>query len=393
MNVVFALLFCLAVSPPVLRRLTERLRLYRIAWSYWTEVQDFIVLSLSILILFLGMGAISMVPVIGQFIGFPWIRGFLARWEGRDSALGICGLLFHLTWLVAITLALCKCCTRISTPLKRTDTGRRALALASFYCACVSFELLPFCFGLDRSLDMISLISTMGAVTVSVLVLVWLDLRIRAKGSQFPLFQIGESLLVAILVGALLERGSIHTAPLVYAKTFRELLGSIPGVCAILATVIVGVRVLAEFRPGTRGGQISAPNSAIVLRQQSGVPQQRSEVRPRVLGSAKTIPPRRFTGAVAHVISVKGSCEGQRFDIESGGATIGRGGGNAIVLRGDHKISSTHAAIRGRPNGSFYVTDLGSTNGVFVNGSQVHSHELNSGDEIRLGNTLLRFVC
>jgi pSer/pThr/pTyr-binding forkhead associated (FHA) protein len=37
------------------------------------------------------------------------------------------------------------------------------------------------------------------------------------------------------------------------------------------------------------------------------------------------------------------------------------------------------------------VADLNSMNGTLVNGSAIREHPLADGDEIRLGNTVLRF--
>jgi predicted component of type VI protein secretion system len=56
----------------------------------------------------------------------------------------------------------------------------------------------------------------------------------------------------------------------------------------------------------------------------------------------------------------------------------------------DTFASSQHARIFGR-NGSWYVEDLGSTNGSFVNGSQVDGlAPIAFGDEIQIGQVRLR---
>jgi len=69
--------------------------------------------------------------------------------------------------------------------------------------------------------------------------------------------------------------------------------------------------------------------------------------------------------------------------------TIGRDVNNTIVID-DPFASSDHAALtfRGR---AWYVEDLGSTNGTFVNGSQVEGiAPLGFGDEIQVGQVRLR---
>ena len=70
-------------------------------------------------------------------------------------------------------------------------------------------------------------------------------------------------------------------------------------------------------------------------------------------------------------------------------ATLGRDVNNSIVLE-DEFVSATHAALtyRGR---AWYVEDIGSTNGTFVNGSQVDGlSPIAFGDEIQLGQVRLR---
>jgi hypothetical protein len=69
--------------------------------------------------------------------------------------------------------------------------------------------------------------------------------------------------------------------------------------------------------------------------------------------------------------------------------TFGRDVNNAVVVD-DEFVSAEHAVLtfRGR---TWYVEDLGSTNGTFVNGSPVEGvAPLGYGDEIQLGQVRLR---
>ncbi len=66
--------------------------------------------------------------------------------------------------------------------------------------------------------------------------------------------------------------------------------------------------------------------------------------------------------------------------------TLGRGADNAIVVN-DAGVSSRHAQLQWR-GGALYFTDLGSTNGSFVNGEKLAPHiarRLQVGDRLRLG--------
>lgn len=81
------------------------------------------------------------------------------------------------------------------------------------------------------------------------------------------------------------------------------------------------------------------------------------------------------------------------FPLTARGAQIGRSrqAGNDIVLAGDGMVSKRHARIALDPSG-WTVYDLQSTNGTFVNDLSVEgSHALQSGDQIRVGETELAF--
>jgi hypothetical protein len=67
--------------------------------------------------------------------------------------------------------------------------------------------------------------------------------------------------------------------------------------------------------------------------------------------------------------------------------TIGRAPDNGIVLR-DGRASRHHARIDAR-RGSLVLSDLGSTNGSYVNDRRVDSIALGEGDRIRVGTTTL----
>ena len=60
------------------------------------------------------------------------------------------------------------------------------------------------------------------------------------------------------------------------------------------------------------------------------------------------------------------------------------------IALNDPSVSRTHAIIE-TEGGAPTVRDLGSTNGTFVNGRRVESEALRDGDEVRFGNTRMRF--
>lgn len=80
---------------------------------------------------------------------------------------------------------------------------------------------------------------------------------------------------------------------------------------------------------------------------------------------------------------------GARHVLQQTITTLGRLHDRDIYLA-DEKVSRRHAEIRRAPHG-FRLVDVGSTNGTLVNGEEVAEAELVSGDEIAIGNTILRF--
>ncbi|MFH1467308.1 MAG: FHA domain-containing protein [Pseudomonadota bacterium] len=71
---------------------------------------------------------------------------------------------------------------------------------------------------------------------------------------------------------------------------------------------------------------------------------------------------------------------------------IGRGRENEIQVASDGEISRRHCAIL-RQGDEFFVEDLRSTNGTLINGEPVAVARLAGNDELKLGESLFRFVC
>ncbi|MEL6760417.1 MAG: FHA domain-containing protein, partial [Myxococcota bacterium] len=72
--------------------------------------------------------------------------------------------------------------------------------------------------------------------------------------------------------------------------------------------------------------------------------------------------------------------------------SIGRSERNTIVLD-DDSVSKHHAEIALAKDGSFWLRDLGSSNGTVVNGSLARSeHRLREGDEVEIGLCRFRYT-
>jgi hypothetical protein len=88
---------------------------------------------------------------------------------------------------------------------------------------------------------------------------------------------------------------------------------------------------------------------------------------------------------VARLDFILGPMANQTLALSEEVTTIGSVAGNTVVLA-DPAVSRKHAGIR-KVNGSYELADLGSTNGIYVNGHKVPKKTLEPGDIIRVGNT------
>jgi pSer/pThr/pTyr-binding forkhead associated (FHA) protein len=80
----------------------------------------------------------------------------------------------------------------------------------------------------------------------------------------------------------------------------------------------------------------------------------------------------------------------RRVDLDGRRVSVGKGVANDIALD-DGTVSRLHASLEAFDEG-WCVTDLGSSNGTFVNGERIWgARRLRHGDEIRVGRSRLLF--
>jgi hypothetical protein len=90
-------------------------------------------------------------------------------------------------------------------------------------------------------------------------------------------------------------------------------------------------------------------------------------------------------------LEVLGSGGSDVIRLDGGRLTLGRASRNDVCVSGDIRISRLHAALECYGD-AWCVRDLGSANGTYVNGRRIVGEKrLSSGDEIRIGETRLRF--
>ena len=93
---------------------------------------------------------------------------------------------------------------------------------------------------------------------------------------------------------------------------------------------------------------------------------------------------------MASLFVIQGRDQGSRFQLEDAVHSIGRTHTHSIRLH-DTEVSRNHAELI-RKGDAYAVRDLGSSNGTFVNGKVVSEQDLNSGDQVQVGRTLLLYT-
>jgi pSer/pThr/pTyr-binding forkhead associated (FHA) protein len=111
-------------------------------------------------------------------------------------------------------------------------------------------------------------------------------------------------------------------------------------------------------------------------------------------GKTRQVPAGRRDGYLAsHTVSLvfaSGPMAGTEVALDKPRLTLGRGNDSDVVVN-DASVSHHHAALELGSNG-FRVRDLGSTNGVHVNGARSALAELKHGDTLMLGSIQLKYV-
>ncbi len=108
---------------------------------------------------------------------------------------------------------------------------------------------------------------------------------------------------------------------------------------------------------------------------------------PSALKKKKVLPKAKLVCVDASVLSGPAGAEISLEEVET---TLGRGEENTVSLKAEG-ISRMHA--RFFPSGDIWgIEDLGSTNGIKINGSKAHEAFLKHGDMIKMGARQYQFM-
>jgi hypothetical protein len=102
---------------------------------------------------------------------------------------------------------------------------------------------------------------------------------------------------------------------------------------------------------------------------------------------------RQRSPVVGWLVAMSGEQKGQDFRIRDGQNILGSGPEADVQLR-DPTVSGKHASLRYK-EGKFFLIDLDSSNGTFLNdgATAIAREELKDNDVIRAGELVLKFKC
>ncbi len=92
------------------------------------------------------------------------------------------------------------------------------------------------------------------------------------------------------------------------------------------------------------------------------------------------------------LVEIHGPDLGKKYIIDNDdGLTVGREDGNTIVVDLDN-VSRRHAMVSNK-DGKYFVKDLGSTNGTYLNDVEIHEEQpLRTGDLVKVGGAIFKFL-
>ena len=136
------------------------------------------------------------------------------------------------------------------------------------------------------------------------------------------------------------------------------------------------------------GGAASAPSSKTRVETPSDAAAAPAMGRKTVVISERRKPP-----VVGWLVAMNGEQKGEDFRVRDGQNILGSAADAEVQVK-DATVSAKHASLRYK-EGKFYLIDLDSTNGTYLNdkAETIARDELKDNDTIRLGEVVLKFKC
>ena len=140
------------------------------------------------------------------------------------------------------------------------------------------------------------------------------------------------------------------------------------------------------YQPSASASPAARPNAPSAGPQGGHGPGLSSHQQPQS-APPPTAPP--MTGSAGPTLFL--IYNGQRYPVTKDQFIIGRGSKTSDLPIKDGNISRKHAAVI-RRNGTFYIKDLGSTNGIDYKGMRIDNKRIDEGDVFHLCDYELRFT-
>lgn len=220
---------------------------------------------------------------------------------------------------------------------------------------------------------------------------IWLSPRDRERYEGVE-HEVIEELCAYLLEHARAEDFAIASGPHISFHTDEDLQLGEFGIEARLARSEIEEREEVEPAEGPAGASAAAPPPPSPRRREVPVATEPAAVGNTMIFSnaerVREAVQRSGSRRPAKAILV---LSGRRMLLPPRGAAIGRSRDCDIVLE-DAGVSRRHAELRPSSPSSWAIEDLGSTNGVRVNGQAIAgAHQLHGGDRIGLGSTEMVF--
>jgi len=175
------------------------------------------------------------------------------------------------------------------------------------------------------------------------------------------------------------------------------------GLAAVMLVLLVWRLILDRVTYGRRPRAVARDDTALGQRPAGmGEPQRSPELPPIPIdasplavgstpaGEAPATPAApREPAPVSKLVGIGGVYLGTEFALAPGDHLLGRAEAE-FLLANDNQVSRRHAQLSVTPDGIATITDLGSTNGTYLNDSRVTSVALAPGDILRIGTSLFK---
>lgn len=141
-------------------------------------------------------------------------------------------------------------------------------------------------------------------------------------------------------------------------------------------------------KTGFAGGAGAASSKTRIETSADAAAAAAPAVRKTVMISERRKPP-----VVGWLVAINGEQKGEDFRLRDGQNILGSAPDAEVQIK-DVTVSGKHASLRYK-EGTFYLVDLDSTNGTYLNDKPegIAKEELKDNDTIRVGEVTLKFKC